>query len=258
MSWESKIEAFLREKRITSSKKTCAYYTTILRDFLPYLERNEDPEQALVEFLEALRARGWMQSSLATAYAVVRSFFSYAGVKTRLRLRKPRALPRVPSDEEVERLLAESDGEMRRLIALMAFCGLRIAEACSATYEDIVERGGVKMLRVTGKGGKVRYVPIPPRAAQLLGQGRGAIVGLTPPAAWARFSRLTRSLRINATPHKLRHWYATHLLRNGADLRTVQELLGHSSLATTQVYTHVSDEMRIGAVMKAFGGGGNG
>lgn len=250
---KEKLRLFIAEKAL-SSPKTAQYYGSILSDFIPHLERTGDVDAAVVEFLSELKQRGWKDTSITTALQVVASFLKYCGIQTRVRLRRQRRIPPIPSDEEVERMLSIADSETRRAIMLMAYCGLRLSEVERVRYEDIVDVGGVKMLRVTGKGGKVRMVPLPPAVLRELEPGgRGRIVPISRLAVYYRIIRLARRAGVKTTPHKLRHYYATRLLRSGADLRTVQELLGHASVATTQVYTHVTDSMKVNAVMKAFG-----
>ncbi|MEM0459612.1 MAG: tyrosine-type recombinase/integrase [Thermofilaceae archaeon] len=247
-----KLKLFIAEKSL-SSPKTAQYYGSILSDFIPHLVKAGDVDAAVVEFLTELKQRGWKDTSISTASQVVSSFLKYCGLQTRVRLRRQRRIPPIPSDEEVELMLSIADPETRRAIMLMAYCGLRLAELERVRYEDIIDVGNAKMLRVTGKGGKTRMVPLPPAVLKELGPGRGRIVPISRLAVYYRIIRLARRVGVRTTPHKLRHYYATRLLRSGADLRTVQELLGHSSVATTQVYTHVSDSMKINAVMKAFG-----
>jgi integrase/recombinase XerC len=141
------------------------------------------------------------------------------------------------------------------VLTLLYACGLRISEALALTREDF--SAGAETLRVTGKGGKTRIVPLLPaaRAAveDYLAQApfspapaapifRGARGGPLQPAIVQKAMRLMRvalDLPDTATPHALRHSFATHLLAGGGDLRTIQELLGHASLSTTQVYTGV-------------------
>ena len=249
--WE-KLKLFIAEKSL-SSPKTAQYYGSILSDFIPHLVKAGDVDAAVVNFLSELKQRGWKDSSLSTAQQVVASFLKHCGLQTRVRLRRQRRIPPIPSDDEVERMLSIADPETRRAMLLMAYCGLRLAEVEKVRYEDIVDVGGVKMLRVSGKGGKVRMVPLPPAVLrELEPDGRGRIVPISRLAVYYRIIRLARRAGVRTTPHRLRHYYATRLLRSGADLRTVQELLGHSSVATTQVYTHVSDSMKVNAVMKAF------
>jgi site-specific recombinase XerD len=178
--------------------------------------------------------------------------------------KRPRMLPPTFKGSELEELL---DGSFppgpaglrdRALLELLYGSGLRASEACSARLRDLnLARGD---LRVTGKGDKQRMVPIGGACADALERwlrdGRPAVAGDTgsdrvflsvrgKPLSSSDVRRaLTRALRraglAARSPHALRHSFATHLLENGADLRSIQEMLGHASVATTQVYTHVS------------------
>jgi len=180
------------------------------------------------------------------------------GVKTP---RVSRRIPFVLSQEEVERLLDVREGSAldqrdRALLELTYSTGLRVSEACRLTLEQVdFER---RLVRVRGKGNKERIVPFGKKAASAvrlyLDQGRPLLLKRTRPAALFlnnRGGELSRvgfwkilkkraaeaGLSSNVTPHTLRHSFATHLIEGGADLRAVQELLGHSSISTTQIYT---------------------
>jgi len=175
-----------------------------------------------------------------------------------------RALPHVLSYEEVERLIDAPDPKAKHgvrdaaMLELFYSCGLRISELANLPLRDVsIEESA---LRVQGKGWKVRLVPLGKRAierlrAWLAVREKGPILDDTLFLS-SRHKRMSRSgvwevvkyharvagIRQNVTPHMLRHSFATHLLDNGADLRAVQEMLGHSSIATTQIYTHVGVE----------------
>ena len=158
----------------------------------------------------------------------------------------------------------------RALLELLYACGLRITEACTLRLENLDEEGGV--VRVTGKGSKTRLVPVG-RAAldalksylaaarpKLLSQRSGAAIflsvrghPLTPARIWQLVRYYAKRAGIEAAvhPHQLRHSFATHLLAGGADLRIIQEMLGHASIATTQIYTQV-DRSRLKSVHRKF------
>jgi len=181
--------------------------------------------------------------------------------------RKTRTLPRVLSREEVARLLSEPRGANprdlrdRALLEVMYACGLRASEAIGLELADVdLEEG---MLRARGKGSKERIVPVGRQAVAALRaylrSGRPALLGARPePRLFVsrRGCGLTRQglykivqghargagLQAKISPHTLRHTFATHLLAGGCDLRSLQEMLGHADLATTQVYTHLSAE----------------
>ena len=181
--------------------------------------------------------------------------------------RKNRKLPQVLTRGEVERLLTQPRGtdaqslRDRALLELMYACGLRASEAIDLELEDVdlAER----VLRARGKGSKERLVPVGQAAARAVGlyleRGRPALVkaaGETALFVNFRGGRLTRQglykivrrhalragLADRMSPHTLRHTFATHLLAGGCDLRSVQEMLGHADVSTTQLYTHLSSE----------------
>lgn len=189
---------------------------------------------------------------LAAIRACLRFSFGPAQVpEAALAPRRPRRLPDAPKLSEVEALLELTDGDSplairnRALLELVYSGGLRSAEAVGLDLADVdFEREAV---HVHGKGGKERAVPLGEDAAHHLGRylrdARPALVRGAESALFlsARGRRLDTSTirRLVRHPHRLRHAFATHLLEGGADLRTIQELLGHASLSTTQIYSHV-------------------
>jgi integrase/recombinase XerD len=225
-----------------------------------------------------MRAGGLAASTLARRAAAVRTYFRHLiliGTRSEnpaapLQLpRRPRRLPRALSPAETERLIEAAAGTTprslrdRALVELLYGAGLRVSEAVS------LEKGGVdldaRIVRVVGKGGKERLVPLGRPAAEAvrryLALGRAQLDRRYRPDLFlnARGGPLTRAgaflvLRRLAEkagldphrvhPHLLRHSFATHLLEGGADLRSVQEMLGHADLGTTERYTHVSDRRR--------------
>ena len=196
-------------------------------------------------------------ATISRKLAAVRAFLRHAlGPErvpdARLAPRRARRLPDAPAAAEIERTLEALEGEgplalrNRALVELVYSAGLRSAEAVGLDLGDVdFEQELVHIRR--GKGGKERVVPLGEEAALWLGRYlRDARPELTRGAndaffLSARGRRLDTSTlrRIVPHPHRLRHAFATHLLDGGADLRTIQELLGHSSLSTTQVYSHV-------------------
>ena len=165
--------------------------------------------------------------------------------------RRPRRLPAAPKPAEVDALLEALDGDgaldlrNRALVELVYSAGLRSAEAVGLDLQDVDFEQ--ELVHVRGKGGKERTVPLGEEAAHRLAlylrEGRPQLARGADNAVFlsARGRRLDTSTlrRLTPNPHKLRHAFATHLLEGGADLRVIQELLGHSSLSTTQVYSHV-------------------
>jgi len=227
----------------------------------------------LRRYLASLGTRRLARATIARKAAALRCYFSWSlrqghiGSDPARSLRAPAGggrLPRVLSGGEMATLLdapAATPLERRDLavLELLYAAGLRVSELCGLDRGDIDLRG--RTVTVLGKGGKQRRVPVHDTAVTALSawlhDGRDTMDG-PPEAAFVnqRGARLgprdvrrilDRRAASPTHPHALRHTYATHLLDGGADLRVVQELLGHSSLATTQVYTHVSKE-RLRAV----------
>ena len=180
-----------------------------------------------------------------------------------------RALPRVLSVEQVDSLLASIDTSEtlcvrdRALFELVYSCGLRISEVATLLIGNVHLQE--RILIVMGKGSKERVLPFGDAAHEWLSrwiqEGRPAILGskqvaevfvnyrgepLSRKGIWKRFQELETLSGVTAKVHTLRHSFATHLLSGGADLRSVQELLGHSDLSTTQIYTHIEkDELHL-------------
>jgi integrase/recombinase XerD len=179
--------------------------------------------------------------------------------------RRSQRLPQVLSRDEVAHLLAQPDGPEpavlrdRALLEVMYACGLRASEAVDLTVRDVDLEDGI--VRARGKGSKERIVPIGSKAVgalrAYLERGRPALVGirdesrlfvnhrgqkLTRQGLYKIVQRHARSagLADRMSPHTLRHTFATHLLAGGCDLRSLQEMLGHADIATTQIYTHLS------------------
>jgi site-specific recombinase XerD len=165
--------------------------------------------------------------------------------------RRPRRLPEAPKSEEIDAELAalERDGPLgvrnRALVEIVYSAGLRSREAIDLNLGDVDFEQ--ELVHVHGKGGKERTVPLGEEAAHWLARylhearptlARGAENALFLSARGRRLDTSTLR-RLLPHPHRLRHAFATHLLEGGADLRTIQELLGHSSLSTTQIYSHV-------------------
>lgn len=261
-----------------SSENTIASYGRDLARYVAWLaERGvTDPEdvtrQLIEEHVGALVDVGLAPSSVERAVSAIKGLHRFmvadelcsAFPTADLPLpAKPACLPDVISVEAAARLLDQpfpqtpSGLRDRAILETLYGCGLRASELCGLDLRSVVLDEA--LLRVHGKGGKERVVPVMGTAAAALSayleQGRGELVGRRPTQAVflnVRGGRLSRQ-SVHAIverygrvagieglhPHTLRHSYATHLLEGGADLRAVQELLGHANIATTQLYTHV-------------------
>lgn len=233
-------------------------------------------------FLAARSAEGLGRSSMARLMSTLRGFFAFLDRRDLVHNpavgavkapRPPRSLPKALAADEALEALA-SAGELQdepwlaardiALLTLLYGCGLRLGEALGMSRRDMPK--GDTMV-VTGKGQKQRMVPVLPVVRQALadylrlcpyplGAETPLFVGarggrLNPGVVQRQMRRLRQLLGLpeSATPHALRHSFATHLLAGGGDLRTIQELLGHASLSTTQRYTHV-DSARLAKVYR--------
>ena len=284
-TFDGEIEAFDQHLRIERnfSPHTRRAYRSDLLQFAAFVGPGRDPREITAEEVRAFLADGHARLAPATVgrkLASLRSFFAHL-VRTGLRgadpslglpgPRQPRGLPR-PLSVDACHALAESRVDPqapprdRAIVELLYGAGLRVAELCGLDVGHVdAARGEV---RVRGKGSRERVVPLPAKArdavAALLGERRGAgrdaplfaslrgRRGAPPRRLDPRDVRriLTRRAREAGVvdrvhPHRLRHSYATHLLDMGADLREIQELLGHRSLSTTQRYTAVSAERLV-------------
>lgn len=209
----------------------------------------------------------WSQSTAATYFSYLMSFFKWLvmmdlrGANPMYRLqspRRPERSPRPVSDADLVTLLgARMHHRTRVMILLAALAGLRVAEISRVRGEDIDR--DANRLYVAGKGGKQAWVPMHPLVADAAatmpargiwfpGNRRRPGKPLLPKSVSDVIGQAMRRAGVVGTPHALRHWYGTNLLSEGADLRTVQELMRHSSIQTTQVYTQVPDRRRCEAV----------
>ncbi|MDR3721840.1 MAG: site-specific tyrosine recombinase XerD [Candidatus Acidoferrales bacterium] len=238
----------------------------------------------VVDFLGSLYRKGLDSRSVARHLVTVRHFFRFSLMEGHVdddpaaTIESPRfrqSLPEFLSVEEVDRLLAQPDTSAmvgmrdRAMIELMYSCGLRVSELCGLRVADLQVEAGC--LRCIGKGNKERLVPVGRQALEavqrylrgsrpkLLCEGSSPYLFLNLKgrkvdriAYWKTLGQYGRKagLRKALTPHMLRHSFATHLLDRGADLRSVQMMLGHSDISTTQIYTHVVEE-RLKQVYKA-------
>ncbi len=276
---ESAIEAFLLELRVERglSPLTIAAYR---RDLAQFGERAEtrwrDDSGPLVEFVRRLQEQGARGSTQARKSAAVRSFYRFAlreGLATRdvpALVDAPRPgsyLPDVLAPDDVVRILdaPPADDPMgirdRAIMELLYACGLRVSELVGLDT-DRVDLAS-QQVRVIGKGNKERRVPMGDEARERLHRYRSGprtewTAGRPTPAVfvgprgtrvgresvWRLVRRWTEAAGVggHVTPHTFRHSFATHLLEGGADLRVVQALLGHASISTTQLYTHLTGE----------------
>ncbi|BCV35383.1 tyrosine recombinase XerD [Shewanella chilikensis] len=276
------IEGFLDD--LWSSKglsdNTLAAYRNDLRHFDQYLQGrgltlSSAGREVVQDYLGFRFDKGGAESSSARLKSSLRRFYGFL-LRRQLITEDPmariastklkRKLPGSLSEAEVDALLAEPiredpvEARDKAMLELLYATGLRVSELVGLTLEQVSLRQG--LVRITGKGGKERLVPMGEVAvseiesflklarAELLGGKQSDVVFpskraqiMTRQTFWHRIKlyALRAGISTELSPHTLRHAFATHLLNHGADLRVVQLLLGHSSLSTTQIYTHVAN-----------------
>jgi len=241
---------------------------------LPWTRFNR---QSMLSYMLSLKERGYVSTTVARKVAAVKSFFGFMVADGIMKtspvdgVSSPKAAKSLPKPISVSqaRRLIEQPGKLstpeakrdRAMLELLYASGMRVSELVSLNLTDIDTKGG--SVRCFGKGHKERLIPIAPSAALTLEEYKiEARPKLAPASSETalflnrRGGRLTRQglwqilkgyakeagLEAQVTPHTLRHSFATHMLSGGADLRSVQQLLGHANISTTQVYTHLTSE----------------
>lgn len=262
------------------SKNTSASYSRDLAQFCSFLEKRgvAEPsgidESCVVAYLDHLRKERYSQASVARKMSVVRSFVKFLCAEKQIKkspitsiesLQPPRRLPKALDVDEMSRLLKAPDVRDkfglrdRAMLETLYATGLRVSELINIKMDDLNLKMG--FLRCVGKGDKERIVPIGEIAIECIGAyvervrgelsngERSEYLFLTKrgaPMSRVMFWKIIKKYALEAgitrelTPHTLRHSFAVHLLERGADLRSLQEMLGHASIGTTQIYTHVT------------------
>jgi integrase/recombinase XerD len=262
------------------AKNTLESYGRDLNQYLDYLKEKKNLDLAattqatVIGYLLQLQARGKATATLSRSLAAIKSYYHYMTREKKIERdptvnldapKQEKRLPRVLTVSEVEHLLEQPDIKNpvgirdRAMLEVLYATGLRVSELVSLKIEDInLETGYIKCF---GKGSKERIVPLGSVAIKFLRlyqeHARKFLAarlmentlflnhhgkGLTRQGFWKIIKKYADNLDIltEITPHTLRHSFATHLLENGADLRSVQEMLGHADIATTQIYTHLT------------------
>jgi len=258
------------------AKNSLASYRTDLTKFSEWLDDkplDRVKRQDIVRYFQSLRSAGISARSVARALAALRGFFRFLVRERHLKhdptenVDNPKlwsTLPKSLQPSEVEALLAAPDRKTpdglrdAAMLELLYATGLRVSELIHVKVEHLELDAG--FLRTFGKGSKERIVPFGDSARKAIAayaeQGRPAFDRRNDPhlfltnrsrpmsrqSFWMKIVKYARQagIRSHISPHVLRHSFATHLLENGADLRSVQLMLGHSDISTTQIYTHVS------------------
>lgn len=282
------IEKFIRYLEIekNASKYTVLNYSIDLRSLKDFL-KDEPIEKVdyitLRRYLAYLKEKNLSKVSIARKIAAIRSFFRFlcregyvkTNPATSLSIpKREKHLPKFLDENEVVKLIESPKGDNisafrdRAILETLYSTGIRVSELVGLDVEDVDHIGGV--IKVYGKGKKERIVPIGERALQsireylnklkhegaketkvlFLNKSGERITDRSIRRAIEKYIKKT-SIKEKISPHTLRHSFATHLLDHGADLRSVQELLGHANLSTTQIYTHITTERLKSAYDKA-------
>jgi integrase/recombinase XerD len=279
------LAAYLEELEVSRgySAHTVSAYATDIRQFVNLLEANGAIEtwvtldkQWIHRFLALLRNKGNSSRTMVRKISSCRGFFGWLMQQGHFSAhpwevvelpKRGRSLPKPLTDKDMGTLLSHLQSiESRLMIELLYGCGLRVSELTQLTAGQVDVRAGY--LRCFGKGGKERIVPLAPVAVDLVAHYLSIYprrqddiliqtdsgVPWTRKAVWTWTQQLGQLIGRRLSPHTFRHTFATHLLEHGADLRVVQELLGHSDIVTTQIYTHVSRKQVKSAYQQVFGG----
>ena len=272
-----RIEKNLSPNTIEAYQRDLERYLKSLQEDAKLTDLNDVRQYHIRKYIRILTDVNLAQTSINRAFSAIRSFHNYLTgediIKNNpvLTLDMPkttRKLPEVLSPDEIDMILdtVETDKSLGirdlAVLEILYSGGLRVTEACDLKLTDLLL--DAEMLRITGKGNKQRLVPFGPKALERLNQyltkerpslarkkkNRGRVflsrngLPLTRMAVWLILKKWVglAGIKKDVSPHTLRHSFATHLLEGGADLRAVQEMLGHSDIATTQIYTHLDKE----------------
>ncbi len=250
------------EKR---SENTIKEYTHFVEDMLRHIKKKA--EDITLNDLKKYKMylstkKRYSKNSLYLAIQAIKAYFKYKGLDTARELsspKRPRQMPKYLTEEEVRRLLSAAQDNPRdyAILSFLAYSGLRVSELCNLKIEDVDFQERVVRVH-SGKGDKDRIVIVSQHAIEALEEYLSTRDDSLEYLFSSRKSeRITRvqvfrivkkyarkaGIKKSVTPHVLRHTLATTLLRRGVDIRYIQQFLGHSSVATTQIYTHVNDEM---------------
>jgi len=244
------------------SPNTIRMYSYYVRRYLEWGGKLN--ARSALRFLARLRREGYSNRSLNLVVQALRAYFRFEGFDEEAEKLKPpkvpRSLPKALTREEVKRLLSviPPTRKRNRLIVLLLYgAGLRVSELCNLKKGDVDLERNLIVVR-GGKGAKDRVVPIPAFLGDaireylesredgseylLVEERRRDKDKLSPKTVWYLLKKYGKRAGVEVTPHRLRHSFATHMLERGVDIRAIQELLGHSNLSTTQIYTKVTVE----------------
>ncbi|HHI00986.1 MAG TPA: recombinase XerC [Thermococcus litoralis] len=244
------------------SPQTVRMYTYYVDRFLK--DTKTPNYRSALRFLAKLKQSGYSNKSLNLVVQALKAYFRFEGLDEeaeRLKSPKvPRSLPKSLTKEDVKKLIKAVPPTRKRdrlIILLLYGTGLRVSEVCNLKIEDIDFKRGILIVK-GGKGAKDRVVPIPDFLLKEIEDylktredgseylfvevRREKKDRISPKTVWYLLKKYGEKAGIRVTPHMLRHSFATHMLEKGVDIRVIQEILGHSNLSTTQIYTKVTVE----------------
>jgi integrase/recombinase XerD len=244
------------------SPNTVRMYSYYVRRYLEW--GVELKVRSALRFLAFLRRKGYSNRSLNLVIQALRAYFRFEGADNEAEKlnppKVPRSLPKALTVDEVKRLISVIPPTRKRdrLVFLLLYgAGLRVSELCNLKKSDVDLDRGIIVVR-SGKGAKDRVVPITEELVEeirsylktrdddseylLVEDRRKEKDRLSTKTVWYLLRKYGEKAGIKVTPHMLRHSFATHMLERGVDIRAIQELLGHSNLSTTQIYTKVTVE----------------
>jgi integrase/recombinase XerD len=256
--FDQKIERFRRRLKIgNKSEHTISSYLGFVHDLRTFTKKDIDfitKDDVEDYFFHLSEDREMKPNSIRLARMALKQFFDTVGLNLVDDIPAPkigRRLPKFLTRDEVSGLIASCKNERNRAITHLLYCGLRVSEVVNISYGDLDLEN--RKVRVRGKGDKQRFSRLSNAAVGSLRLYIGESQRDTPPPDEAVFMITTRRIQqfvgrtakragiAKATPHMLRHSFATHLLQSGVSIRYIQQLLGHSSLNTTEIYTSVVD-----------------
>ena len=274
------VERGLSQNTIVSYRRDLQVYLDYLKDRQHINSLNQTDKSQITEFMLLLKNQGLNTNSISRKLAAIKTFYRFM-VREKIIRRDPtslmespklwRRIPSTLSIDEVEALIAQPDLRKRggirdkAILEMLYATGMRVSELAQLELSDI--NLDVGFVRCLGKGNKERIIPLGRKAVMCLDRyiqkerpyflkkSSSHVLfltrlnkGISRQSIWKMMKKYARCARIKKEirPHILRHSFATHLLEGGADLRSVQEMLGHSDISTTQVYTHINkDRLKI-------------
>jgi len=266
---QSLIDSFLEYLDLVRgySEQTVITYSVVLRQMLDKCEFYEEEGKQILDIMSfRLEIPSNNKRTITKKLSAIRSFANYLNdhrdmavkLKGDASIKVPQTLPKPIEEDYIDEVLSKADLADRLLVSMLYGLGLRISELSGLELGQISKT----WIEIVGKGNKSRQLPIMPYLQSLIKEYREVYApknhlfekrGIALNSAQLRYKidKLFRAQGIKATPHQLRHSFATHLLNNGARISDVSELLGHSSMATTQVYTKLASAKKLDEYMKA-------